>query len=58
MRYDELAEEFLRLGCWQAMNLDGGGSTVLALRDRTTRTYRLFNAPTMATNGQSQMCSE
>src|SRR5262249_8848034 len=33
MTYDELARELLRLGCTQALNLDGGGSSVMALRD-------------------------
>jgi exopolysaccharide biosynthesis protein len=46
MSYDELAAEFLRLGCWQALNLDGGGSSVIALRDPASGSYRLLNAPT------------
>ncbi len=32
MSYDELAEEMLRLGCHDAVNLDGGGSSMMAVR--------------------------
>jgi len=32
MRLDELAEELVRLGAVEAMNLDGGGSTTMAVR--------------------------
>lgn len=32
MTYDEEAAEMLRLGCRQALNLDGGGSSVMAVR--------------------------
>ncbi len=46
MSYDELAAEFLRLGCWEALNLDGGGSSVIALREPGTANYRLLNSPT------------
>jgi len=44
MNYDELAAEMLRLGCYQALNLDGGGSSVMAVRDGST--YRILNEPT------------
>jgi hypothetical protein len=46
MSYDELASEMIRLGCRQALNLDGGGSSVMAVRDRTAGGYRILNAPT------------
>jgi Phosphodiester glycosidase len=46
MSYDELAAEMIRLGCRQALNLDGGGSSVMAIRDPATREFRLLNAPT------------
>jgi exopolysaccharide biosynthesis protein len=46
MNYDELAAEMLRLGCHQALNLDGGGSSVMAIRDPTTKQYRILNDPT------------
>lgn len=45
MSYAELAEELLRLGCEDALNLDGGGSSVLAVREPTGE-YRIINEPT------------
>jgi exopolysaccharide biosynthesis protein len=46
MSYDELGAEMLRLGCRQALNLDGGGSSIMAVREPNTRRYRTLNAPT------------
>jgi exopolysaccharide biosynthesis protein len=46
MNYTELAMEMRRLGCAQALNLDGGGSSVMALRDPDTGKFRLLNQPT------------
>lgn len=46
MSYDELAVEMLRLGCNDALNLDGGGSSVMAVRESTTDSYKILNAPT------------
>jgi len=46
MSYDELAAEMLRLGCRQAVNLDGGGSSVMAIRDPATGKFHILNAPT------------
>ena len=46
MSYDELAAELIRLGCRQALNLDGGGSSVMALRNAGGNDYRLLNNPT------------
>ena len=45
MTYDELAGEMVRLGCKEALNFDGGGSSVMALRDQTG-TMKIMNAPT------------
>jgi exopolysaccharide biosynthesis protein len=45
MSYDELAAEMLRLGCKDALNLDGGGSSVMAVRDATGE-MKILNAPT------------
>ena len=45
MSYDELAAELLRLGCRQALNLDGGGSSVMAIRDGPGGTLRILNEP-------------
>ena len=46
MSYDELAAEMLRLGCRQAVNLDGGGSSVMAIRNPVTGKFRILNEPT------------
>lgn len=46
MSYDELATEMLRLGCDTALNLDGGGSSVLAVRDPSTKELKILNEPT------------
>jgi len=46
MSYDELATQMLRLGCRQAVNLDGGGSSVMAIRDPVTGKFHILNAPT------------
>jgi len=46
MSYDELAAEMIRLGCRQALNLDGGGSSVMAIRVPTTTTFHILNQPT------------
>lgn len=45
MNYEELATEMLRLGCRQAFNLDGGGSSVMAVRDAATGDFHILNAP-------------
>jgi exopolysaccharide biosynthesis protein len=36
----------LRLGCDDALNLDGGGSSVMAVRDRSISSMRILNEPT------------
>ncbi len=46
MNYDELAAEMIRLGCKDALNLDGGGSSVMALRDSAVGGFRILNQPT------------
>jgi hypothetical protein len=46
MNYNELATEMLRLGCHQALNLDGGGSSVMAVRNSANGKYSLLNQPT------------
>ena len=45
MSYDELAAEMLRLGCQDALNLDGGGSSMLAVRDPATNAMMILNEP-------------
>ncbi len=44
MSYDELAAEMLRLGCTEALNLDGGGSSVMAVR--ADGKMKILNKPT------------
>jgi exopolysaccharide biosynthesis protein len=46
MSYDELAAEMIRLGCAEALNLDGGGSSVMAVRDVATDRIKILNEPT------------
>jgi exopolysaccharide biosynthesis protein len=36
----------LRLGCTEALNLDGGGSSVLAVRNGAGGKFHLLNEPT------------
>ncbi len=44
----EMGEFMRRLGCWDAMNLDGGGSTTLVLRHPTTGAATIVNTPSGA----------
>ena len=46
MTLNELATEMRRLGCKEAINLDGGGSSVMAVRDATTGVIKILNQPT------------
>lgn len=46
MSYEEESVELLRWGCRQALNLDGGGSSVMALRDSTSGRFNILNQPT------------
>lgn len=46
MTYDELAAEMIRLGCHTALNLDGGGSSVMAYRGPETGKLKIVNRPT------------
>lgn len=41
----DLGAEMLRLGCWNALNLDGGGSTTLVMRDPATGEVKVLNQP-------------
>ncbi|HZZ41442.1 MAG TPA: phosphodiester glycosidase family protein [Tepidisphaeraceae bacterium] len=45
MSLRELAEEFVKLGAEEAINLDGGGSSVLAIRDPGTHKMVILNHP-------------
>ncbi|MBK1833555.1 phosphodiester glycosidase family protein [Roseibacillus ishigakijimensis] len=41
----EMARFFQELGCWQAMNLDGGGSTTLVVKDPVSGEATFANRP-------------
>jgi len=43
--YAEAANWMRDLGCWTAMNLDGGGSSTLVLKDPDTGNFRTVNTP-------------
>jgi exopolysaccharide biosynthesis protein len=45
MTYSELAAEMVRLGCREALNLDGGGSSLLAVKDPKSGRMRILNNP-------------
>jgi exopolysaccharide biosynthesis protein len=45
MTFRELAAEMLSLGCTEAINLDGGGSSVMAVRDTETGKMKILNQP-------------
>jgi exopolysaccharide biosynthesis protein len=46
MNYDELAAELIRLGCHTALNLDGGGSSLMAVRQPDGTGHQILNFPT------------
>jgi len=46
MTYAELAAEMIRMGCQDALNLDGGGSSVMAVRESGADKFRILNEPT------------
>lgn len=41
----QLGEELLKLGCIDGLNLDGGGSTTLVMRDAESGQWRILNRP-------------
>lgn len=45
MNHKELAKAMADLGAYNAVNLDGGGSSTFALRDPKTRELKVLNAP-------------
>jgi hypothetical protein len=45
MTYGDLAQEFLRLGCYSAINLDGGGSTSMVMRQPNADIWKILNRP-------------
>ncbi|HEV8293655.1 MAG TPA: phosphodiester glycosidase family protein [Tepidisphaeraceae bacterium] len=45
MTLAELSEELVRLGCFSAMNLDGGGSTSMVMREPKADNWKILNHP-------------
>lgn len=45
MSYAELSQELIKRGCRIALNLDGGGSSAMVLRDAATNEYKVLNDP-------------
>lgn len=45
MTYVELSRELIAAGAWDGINLDGGGSTTLVMRDPQTRELKVVNSP-------------
>jgi exopolysaccharide biosynthesis protein len=45
MTGEELRAELEKLGVWTAINLDGGGSTTLVVRDRKEGDWDVLNRP-------------
>jgi Phosphodiester glycosidase len=41
----QLAEEMIRLGCWDAIDLDGGGSSTMVMLDPSDQKLRVMNNP-------------
>jgi hypothetical protein len=50
MTLRELTDELLRLGCQEAINLDGGGSTALVFRQDGGNGYKIMNRPSDGSN--------
>jgi exopolysaccharide biosynthesis protein len=45
MSLQETADVMIKYGCTDAVNLDGGGSSVLAIRDPKSGAMRILNKP-------------
>jgi exopolysaccharide biosynthesis protein len=45
MTLHELAKQMIRLGCYNSLNLDGGGSTTMVYRDPNTHLLKVVNSP-------------
>lgn len=53
MSCEELAQAMLALGCRNAVNLDGGGSSIMLLADKAGAAPRVVNDPSTKVNNQS-----
>lgn len=45
VKYKQVADYLLSIGAWHALNLDGGGSSTLVVRDVEADTVRVVNVP-------------
>lgn len=45
MNYEELSAELIRLGCHAALNFDGGGSSLMAVRTAARNGFEILNVP-------------
>jgi exopolysaccharide biosynthesis protein len=45
LSFPQLADEMIRLGCSDSLNLDGGGSSTLVIKDEQTGEFRVVNRP-------------
>jgi exopolysaccharide biosynthesis protein len=45
MTLHELSNEMIRLGCYNSINLDGGGSSTMVYRDPNTHSLKVLNSP-------------
>lgn len=55
---DELAEYMLNLGCWEAINLDGGGSTTMVVGQRVVNNPSDFFGPRTVANSLLVVASD
>ena len=50
--FEEAAKWLIRLGAYKALNLDGGGSTIMVIKDEKGK-LKIFNSPSsMRYNGK------
>ncbi len=52
MTVGEVADVLIREGVWDALNLDGGGSTTLAIESPISKTARIVNVSSDNPNGR------
>ncbi|HUQ49511.1 MAG TPA: phosphodiester glycosidase family protein [Terriglobales bacterium] len=45
MTYGQLAQEMVKAGAYTAINLDGGGSSTMVVRDSSTKMWKVLNQP-------------
>lgn len=55
---DELAQYMLKLGCWEAINLDGGGSTTMVVGEKVVNNPSDFFGPRTVANSLLVVASD